>query len=76
MQGVINFAKSYNVKLHKKGTSRLSDDPFDCVPKDFHHYLKTLSDRAMYYQWNDDAFGDIDDTGPPNLANEVHKLPK
>ena len=29
VHGVINFAKSYNVKLHRKGTSRLNDDPFD-----------------------------------------------
>ena len=29
MQGVINFVKSDNFKLHKKGTSWLSDDPFD-----------------------------------------------
>ena len=57
MQGVINFAKSDNVKLHKKGTSRLSEDPFDCVPEDLHQFLKTLGDRATEYQWNDDVFG-------------------
>ena len=36
MPGVINFAKSYNVKLHNKGTSGLSDDSFDCVSKYLH----------------------------------------
>ena len=50
MQGVINFAKLDNVKLHKKGTSRLSEDLFDCVPEDLHQFLKTLSDRATEYQ--------------------------
>ena len=57
MQGVINFAKSNNVKLHKKGTPRLSGDRFDCVPEDLHQFLKTLSDRATEYQWNDDVLG-------------------
>ena len=45
-QGVINFAKSDNIKLHRKDTSRLFDDPFNCVPEDLHQFLKTLTDRA------------------------------
>ena len=57
MKGVINFTKSDNVKLHKKGTSRLSEDPFYCVPQDLHQFLKTLSDRATEYQWNNDVLG-------------------
>ena len=57
MQGVINFAKSDNVKPHKKCISRLSDDTFDCVPEDLHKFLKTISDRATEYQWNDDILG-------------------
>ena len=57
VHGVINFAKSDNVKLHKKGTSWLSDDHFDCAPKDLHKFLKTLSDRATEYQWNDKVLG-------------------
>ena len=57
VQGVINFAKSGNVKLHRKGTSRLNDDPFDCVPEDLHQFLKTLADRATEFQWNNDAVG-------------------
>ena len=55
MQGVINFAKLDNVKQHKRGTSRLSEDRFNCVPKDLHQFLKTLSDRATEYQWNNDV---------------------
>ena len=47
MQGVINFVKSDNVKLHKKGTPRLSGDCFDFVPEDLHQFLRTLSDRAV-----------------------------
>ena len=46
VHGVINFARSDNVNLHRKGTSRLNDDPFDCVPKDLHQFLKTLADCA------------------------------
>ena len=46
VQGVINFSKSDNVKLHRKGTSRLNDDPFNCVPEYLHQFLKTLADRA------------------------------
>ena len=57
VQGVINFAKSDNVKLHRKVTSRLNDDPFDCVPEDLHQFLKKLADRATEFQWNDDAVG-------------------
>ena len=57
MQGVIDFAKSDNVKLHKKGTSQLSEDCFDCVPKDLHQFLNTLSDRATKDQWYDDVLG-------------------
>ena len=57
MLGVIIFAKSDNIKLHKKGTSRLSEDCFDCVPKDLHQFLKKLSDRAREYHWNDDVLG-------------------
>ena len=57
MQGVINFAKADNVKLHKKGTSRLSEDSFDWVPEDVHQFLKTLLDRATEYQWNNDVLG-------------------
>ena len=57
VQGVINFSKSENVKLHRKGTSRLNDDPFGCVPEYLHQFLKTLADRATEFQWNDDAVG-------------------
>ena len=57
VQGVINFAKSDNIKLHRKGTSRLNDEPFDCAPEDLHQFLKTLADRATEFQWNDDAVG-------------------
>ena len=46
VQGVINFAKSDNVKLHRKGTSRLNNNPFDCVPEDLHQFLKTLANCA------------------------------
>ena len=61
MQVVINFAKSDHVKLHKKCLSRLSDDPFDFVLKYLHQFLKTLSDRATEYQWNDGVYMDWDD---------------
>ena len=57
MQGVINFAKPDNIKLHKKGTSRVSDDRFDCVPKYLYQFLKILLDLATEYQWNDDVLG-------------------
>ena len=57
VQGLINFAKSDKVKLHRKGTSRLNNDPLDCVPEDLHQLLKTLADRATEFQWNDDAVG-------------------
>ena len=57
VQRVINFAKSDNVKLHRKGTSRLNDDPFNCVPEDLHQFLKTLADCATEFQWNDDTVG-------------------
>ena len=57
VQGVINFARSDNVKLHRKGMSRLNYDPFDCVPKDLHQFLNTLSDRAIDLQWNNDTVG-------------------
>ena len=57
VQGVINFAKWDNVKLHRKGTSRLNDDPFDCVPGYLHQFLKTLTDRSTEFQWNYDAVG-------------------
>ena len=57
IQDVINFARSDNVKLHKKGNARLSEDRFDCVPEDLHQFLKTLSDRATEYQWNDEVLG-------------------
>ena len=57
VHGVINFVKSDNVKLHKKGTSQLSDDHFDCAPKDLHQFLKKLSVRATEYQWNDNVLG-------------------
>ena len=46
VQGVINFAKLDNVKLHRKGTSRLNDDPFDCVLEDLHQFFKKISDCA------------------------------
>ena len=35
----------------------MNDDPFDCVPKDLHKFLKTFADRATEFQWNDDAVG-------------------
>ena len=56
MKGVIHSAKSDDIKIHSKGTSQLSDDPFDCVPEDLHQFLKTLSDRDTEYQWNDEVF--------------------
>ena len=49
VQGVINFEKSDNVKQHRKGTSRLNDNPFDCVPKDLNQFLKKLADRATEF---------------------------
>ena len=57
VQGVINFSKSDNIILQRKGTSRLNDDHFDCVPEDLHQFLKTLADRATEFQWNNDAVG-------------------
>ena len=57
VQGLISFSKSDNVKLHRKGTSGLIDDPFDSFPKYLHQFLKTLADRATELQWNDDAVG-------------------
>ena len=57
IQGVTNFSKLDNVKLHKKGTSRLSEYCFDCVPEDLHQFLKTRLDRATEYQWNDEILG-------------------
>ena len=57
MQGVINFTKLDNIKLQKKRTSRLSEDRFDCVPKDLHQLLETLLDHATEYQCNDDVLG-------------------
>ena len=49
VQGVINFLKSDNVKLHRKSTSRLNNYPFDCVPEDLHQFLKILADRATEF---------------------------
>ena len=75
VQGVINFAKSDNVKLHRKGTSRLNDDPFDCVPKDLHQFLKTLADRAIEFQRNDGAVGIMQIPDHPITPNKVHEPP-
>ena len=46
VKGVINLAKSDNIKLHRKGTSRLNDDTFDCIPEDLQQFLKTIADCA------------------------------
>ena len=46
VQGVINFSKLDNVKLHSKGTSVLNYDPFYCVTEYLHQFLKTLADLA------------------------------
>ena len=53
----LNPAQSDNVKLHRKGTSRLNNDPFGFVPEDLNQFLRTLADRATEFQWNDDAVG-------------------
>ena len=81
VQGVINFAISDNIKLHRKGTSRLNYDPFYCVPKDLHHFLKTIADRATEFQWNDDAVGimkipddPIKTTKYTNLLNKPRRI--
>ena len=56
---MINFAKLDKVKLHRKGTSRLKNEPFNCVPEYLHQFLKTLAHRATEFQWNDDAVGKL-----------------
>ena len=70
MHGVINLAKLDNVKLQKKGTSQLSEDCFDCVSKDLHQFLRTLSDRATEYQWNYDVLGILMITDHPILPTK------
>ena len=48
VKGVINFAKFDNVKLHRKGTSRLNNDPFDCIPKDLHQFALRNSTNKLH----------------------------
>ena len=55
--GVIDFTRESNVKLHKRATSRLSEDLFDCVPEDLNHFLKLLGDRSSEFSWNDPIVG-------------------
>ena len=54
---MINFSKSDNVKIHRKGTSRLNNNPFDCVPEDLHQFLMTLADCSTEFQLNNDPVG-------------------
>ena len=74
VQGLISFSKSDNVKLHRKGTSRLNNDPFNCVPEDLHQVLKTHNDRATESQWNDDAVGIIKIPDDPITTTKYTKL--
>lgn len=55
--GVIDFTRESNVKLHKRATSKLSEDLFDCVPEDLNHFLKLLGDRSSEFSWNDPIVG-------------------
>ena len=67
--GIIDFTVDSNVKLHKRATSKLSEDLFDCVPEDLNQFLKTLSDRASKYSWNDNVVGIMmipEDPSDPN----------
>ena len=74
VQGVINFSRSDHVKLRKKCTSRLNDDPFDCVPKDLNQFLKTLADRATKFQWNNDTVRIMQIPGDPIKTTKYTKI--
>ena len=71
--GVIDFTIDSNVKLHKRATSKLSDDLFDCVPEDLNQFLKTLSDRASEYSWNDEVVGIMMIPEDPTDPSTVYK---
>ena len=56
VQGMINFAKSDNVNLHRKGTSRLNNDPLIAFPKtstsSSRHFLIALRNSSgIMTQW-------------------------
>ena len=71
--GIIDFTIDSNVKLHKRATSRLSKDLFDCVPEDLNQFLKTLSNRAREYSWNDDVVGVMMIPEDPTDPSTVYK---
>ena len=60
IQGVIDYLKSEDRKIHRSATHKLSDDQFDCVPEDLTKFLVDLEDRASQFGWsNDDGILDI-----------------
>ena len=51
--GLIDFTLQSHLRMHRRATSKLSDDTFDCVPEDLYQFLKELGDRASEFRWND-----------------------
>ena len=43
--------------MHRRVTSKLAEDTFDCVPEDLYQFLKELGDRAAEYSWSDEIVG-------------------
>ena len=59
----------------------LNNDPFGFFPEDLHQFLKTLTDRATEFQWNNEAVGimkipddPIKNTNYTNLQTNHRKL--
>ena len=55
--GLIDFNKVNHLKMHRRATTKLADDTFDCVPEDLYQFLKELGDRAAEYSWSDETVG-------------------
>ena len=44
--GIIDYATSRGRKMYASATTKLEDEPFDCVAEDLYSFLKALKDRA------------------------------
>ena len=72
--GIIDYATSRGRKMYTSATTKLEDEPFDCVAEDLYSFLKALKDRAREFGWDDTGIGILSIPNDPVNPTEFKSL--
>ena len=54
---ILNMTDAGDRKIYNKAVSKLSEDPFECVPEGLFQFLRDLEEQAQEYGWDDPNTG-------------------